>query len=148
LFVPTIPFDPQRRVIEVRVQAISEWEAVLTLLVDTGASMTGIREETLIGLGIDPHAAPRFVRLHTASEVVNVPIVTLPRLEVFGASFAQLPVACLRLPMGLPIDGVLGNDVLSHFWLFVHFRRGLLVAEQISNFWRRWRFWWQVMRAS
>lgn len=44
--------------------------------------------------------------------------------------------------MGLPIDGVLGNDFLSHFWLFVHFRRGLLVAEQVSNFWR------QGMRAS
>ncbi len=146
--MPILPFDPQRRLIEVRALAIAEREAVLTLLVDTGASMTGVREEVLVGLGIDPFAAPRLVRLHTASDAIGVPIVTLPRLEVFGVSFSQLSVACLRLPTGLPVDGVLGNDVLGRFWLFINHRRGLLVAERASNFWRRWRLWWQVVRAS
>jgi len=148
LFVPTIPFDPQRRLIQIAALASDGRRLVLQMLVDTGASMTGLRASALLALGIDPQTAERTLQLNTASGTMSVPVVIVPNLHVFGVSLVNVPVLCLPLPAAVGADGVLGNDVLSHFWLFVHFRRGLLVAEQVSNFWRRWRFWWQVMRAS
>lgn len=146
--MPILPFDPQRRLIEIAAFASNGRRLALRMLIDTGASMTGLREAALLALGIDPQSAEQTLQLNTASGTVSVPVVIVPNLYVFGVSLADVPVLCLPLPAAVRADGVLGNDVLGRFWLFINHRRGLLVAERASNFWRRWRLWWQVMRAS
>ena len=146
--MPILPFDPQRRLIEITALASDGRRVALRMLMDTGASMTGLREAALLALGIDPQSAERTMQLNTASGRVNVPVVVIPNLHVFGISLRDVPVLCLPLPAAVRADGVLGNDVLGQFWLFINYRRGLLVAERVSNFWRRWQLWWQVMRAS
>lgn len=144
--MPTLTFDPRRRVIVVSAVSISldGRPAELTVLVDTGAGQTGFRRSTLIGLGIDVDSPIQTMRINTASESLNVPVVNLPHLSVFGSEFRNLPVLCLPLPPTVPADGVLGYDVLSRFRLFVNYRRGVLVAEPFNGFWHGFRFMWQV----
>jgi len=142
--MPIVPFDPQRRVIQVTVEVSDTFRTTLTVLVDTGAGQTGFRRSTLVGLGIDVEGVAQMMRINTASGILDVPIVNLPRLSVFGESFSNLPVLCLPLPPTVPADGVLGYDVLSRFRLFVNYRRGVLVAEPFNGFSHGVRFLWQV----
>ncbi len=142
--MPIVPFDPQRRVIQVTVEVSDTFRTTLTVLVDTGAGQTGFRRSTLVGLGIDVEGVAQMMRINTASGILDVPIVNLPRLSVFGESFSNLPVLCLPLPPTVPADGVLGYDVLSRFRLFVNYRRGVLVAEPFNGLLHRVRFLWQV----
>jgi len=142
--MPIVPFDPQRRVIQVTVEVSDTFRTTLTVLVDTGAGQTGFRRSTLVGLGIDVEGVAQMMRINTASGILDVPIVNLPRLSVFGESFSNLTVLCLPLPPTVPADGVLGYDVLSRFRLFVNYRRGVLVAEPFNGFSHGVRFLWQV----
>ncbi len=142
--MPIVPFDPQRRVIQVTVEVSDTFRTMLTVLVDTGAGQTGFRRSTLVGLGIDVEGVAQMMRINTASGILDVPIVNLPRLSVFGTDFHNLPVLCLPLPPTVPADGVLGYDVLSRFRLFVNYRRGVLVAEPFNGFLHGVRFLWQV----
>ena len=142
--MPIVPFDPQRRVIQVTVEVSDTFRTTLTVLVDTGAGQTGFRRSTLVGLGIDVEGVAQMMRINTASGILDVPIVNLPRLSVFGESFSNLPVLCLPLPPTVPADGVLGYDVLSRFRLFVNYRRGVLVAEPFNGLLHGVRFLWQV----
>jgi len=145
--MPTIHFDPRVRLIQVSVFVADGFRSELTVLVDTGAAKTGFRRSTLIGLGIDVDAATGFLRVSTASGSLEVPIVNLPQLRVFGATFTNLPVLCLPLPPTVPADGVLGFDVLAKFRLFVNYRRGIVVAEPFNGIWHGMRFVWQAIWA-
>lgn len=122
--MPTIPFDVRRRVIIVGAVtfAFDGRPADLPVLVDTGVVKTGFRGSTLIGLGIEVDAATEFLRVSTASGSLEVPFVNLPQLRVFVATFTNLPVLCLPLPLMVPADGVWAFDVLSKFRLFVNYR--------------------------
>lgn len=146
--MPMLNFDSTRRIIVIDAVATAAdgRPADLAVLVDTGAGQTGFRRSTLIGLGIDVDRATQTIKVITASESLDVPVVNLPHLRVFGADFRNLPVLCLPLPPTVPADGVLGYDVLSRFRLFVNYRRGVLVVEPFNGFLQGFRFLWQVAR--
>lgn len=146
--MPIVPFDPQRRLIHVPViVTVNGQRQGLTFIFDTGAARTGISQSVLTDLGINWRDAEHFVRVSTASDVISVPIVTIPLLEVFGVAFNNPSVLALPLPVGVSADGVLGFDLLSRFWLFINYRRGLLVAEPMNHFLHRLALMWQFFRA-
>ncbi len=147
--MPTVPFDPTRRLIRVPVAVtrIDGRTFDLTFIFDPGAAQTGLSQSVLTDIGINWQDADRFVRVSTASDTVSVPIVTVPSLEVFGVPFANLSVLALPLPANVAADGVLGFDLLSRFWLFINYRRGLLVAEPMNRLQNRLALIWQILRA-
>ncbi len=72
-----------------------------SLILDSDATRTGLRQSVLADLGIDWQEANQFVRVGTASDTITVPITTVPLLEVFGIPFADLSVLALPLPRPL-----------------------------------------------
>ncbi|MCS7264879.1 MAG: retroviral-like aspartic protease family protein [Armatimonadetes bacterium] len=146
--MPTIPFDPRRRLIQVPViVTVNGQRQGLTFILDTGAAQSGLSQSVLTDIGINWQSADRFARVSTASDNISVPIVTIPSLEVFGITFTNLSVLALPFPIGVTADGVLGFDLLSRFWLFINYRRGLLVAEPMNRFFHRFALVWQIFRA-
>lgn len=100
--MPTLTFNPRQRVILVEALAIAVdgRPADLTVLIDTGAGQTGFRRSILIGLGIDVDSAAQTMQINTASGSLDVPVVNLPHLSIFGESFSNLPALafqCRRL---------------------------------------------------
>jgi len=85
---------------------------VLRLLVDTGSSYTVIPVEALEAIGCSPAAALERVRIITGSGTVIVPLVQVTRFQVLGEERVGWKVAAHTLPLGLPIDGLLGMDFL------------------------------------
>lgn len=79
------------------------------LLVDTGATMTGMTEERLVSLGAE--RVGERVTVHTAAGVVELPVYRLSELSVGSIVLRDLPVLGFEvLPGGA--DGLLGTDVL------------------------------------
>jgi aspartyl protease family protein len=85
---------------------------VLRLLIDTGSSYTVIPVEALEAIGCSPAAALERVRIITGSGTVIVPLVRVPQLQALGERRLGWRVAAHTLPLGLPIDGLLGMDFL------------------------------------
>ncbi len=82
----------------------------LTLLVDTGATVTGLHRTALRRLGAEP--LRREVRLQTANGVVVAQLFRVRDLEVQGHWLEDLTV--VELPVNVPgVDGLLGLDVLE-----------------------------------
>jgi predicted aspartyl protease len=89
--------------------------SIIQLLVDTGATQTGLPREFLqdIGCLITPQTPTR--RITTGNGIINLPIVRIPWINCLGEQVAELPVLALQLPVSGYINGVLGMDFLSQF---------------------------------
>lgn len=85
---------------------------VLRLLIDTGSSYTVIPVEALESIGCSPAVSQEHVRLVTGSGTIIAPFVTVRRVQALGEQRADWKVAAHTLPLGLPIDGLLGMDFL------------------------------------
>lgn len=80
------------------------------LLIDTGATMTGLAESRLRSLGAD--MVEEGIRVQTANGVVELPVYRLRELRVGALLLEDLAVLGFAdLPRGA--DGILGMDVLS-----------------------------------
>lgn len=86
---------------------------VLSLLVDTGASMTVISRQRLESLGYVVDGLPAYFA--TAGGVVEGPVMTMSALALGGATVRQLPVGVLPIDFPGEIDGLLGMNFLRHF---------------------------------
>jgi hypothetical protein len=98
----------------------------LLLALDTGSGMTVIAPDLLRLAGISSDT-PREERLtYTLGGRVNLPVMVVPRLRVFGKEVSNLEVMVRTLPHRLGIDGVLGLNFLRHFDLRINFRQEFL----------------------
>lgn len=80
------------------------------LLVDTGATMTGLAEDRLLALGA--RRMPDRVSVQTAAGRVVLPVYRLDQLRLGTIVVTDLPVLGFdELPTG--VDGLLGTDVLG-----------------------------------
>lgn len=85
-------------------------EQSLTLLVDTGASMTGINQALLERLGAERQAQD--ARVSTAGGVIHMPTYRLDSLRVGDHDLGEVVVLGLPKSPG-SADGLLGMDVLD-----------------------------------
>ena len=84
--------------------------ADLTLLVDTGASITSLTRNALRGMAA--HRLPETARIRTANGVAEASVYRVELLEIQGRRFEHVRV--LELPAELPgLDGLLGLDLVN-----------------------------------
>ncbi len=82
----------------------------LTLLVDTGASITSLTREALRGMAAQ--RLPETVRIRTANGIAEAAVYRVELLEIQGRRFENVRV--LELPAQLPgLDGLLGVDLVN-----------------------------------
>ena len=86
---------------------------LVRLALDTGATTTMIPPKAALAVGVNPGRATTFRETLTASGKELIPLVIVPRLQVFESTFRRVTVACHELPSESPIDGLLGLDLLT-----------------------------------
>ena len=107
------PFSPQKGLIRVAVEVQGPLgKAVLTLGLDTGATISLVGASLLVALGYDPALAPNRVQVTTGSGVEYVPLLPLTKVNALGHNRFDFPVLCHTLPPSASVDGLLGLDFL------------------------------------
>lgn len=113
-----VPFDPSRSLIVIKATIYGHGRArTIDLALDRGASTTTIATDIVVGLGYDPAASTRRVRIITA----------------IGQSVDDIDVICHDLPEESHIDGLLGLNFLRHFDLTIRYSNGTLCLERIPQ---------------
>jgi len=91
----------------------------VTLLLDTGASLSIISYETLARLGVSPDQAGKVGWFSTANGVVQAPIVSLAGFTI-GEHFAEnIEVGVMDVSESGAIDGLLGMNFLKLFKFYI-----------------------------
>ncbi len=91
------------------------------LLLDTGASMTTIREVVLVEVGVDLDQSREQRRVETMGGSVVEGIVAVPRIRILGQEQTLLDVIFTRRPFPYRVDGVLGLNFLMAYRLCIDF---------------------------
>ncbi len=99
----------------------------LRLLIDTGASVTALRESTLRRFGVDVSAGRRIL-IETAGGAVPSTLLAMPSLAVGGQRVPGLEVVSLGAG-DLPADGLLGMNFLGRFHFVIDQQRNLLLLQ-------------------
>ena len=86
---------------------------LVRLALDTGATTTMVPPKAALAIGVNPARATAFRETLTASGKELLPLVVVPRLQIFETAFRRVTVACHELPSESPIDGLLGLDLLT-----------------------------------
>lgn len=111
--MPEYPLVSEAGLLIVYVQLSgSKGRCLARLALDTGATTTMIPPKLAMAIGVNPARAMRFRETLTASGKELVPLVVVPRLQIFERLVLRCPVACHELPAESPIDGLLGLDLL------------------------------------
>jgi predicted aspartyl protease len=113
----------------------------VTLLLDTGSSITMITPDVAELLGISPEKdAPKGTITPIGGKTIEAPFVNLSKIKVGDAVVNNLMVGVyLAFPNDPLVDGILGADFLGHFTVTVdHDKRQLrLVSQREKLFWGR-----------
>lgn len=97
----------------------------LKVAVDTGATYTMLPPEVLLDIGYDPTKTDRRLELSTANGLVIAPLVHIREVKCLGLTVREVDVVAHHLPPESPVEGLLGLNVLRHFWPFQEFRHAL-----------------------
>jgi len=89
------------------------------LLIDTGASMTVLRDDILLAAGIFKPAKPSLQLFSTANGLVEGAVYRLDNLSIGDQNVANIEVAALGLASLHSADGLLGMNFLKHFKFFI-----------------------------
>ena len=85
------------------------------LMIDIGSTYTIIRTKLLEDIGYTPASAATHKRIVTASKYENLPVVKVEQFNCLGVFTADFDVLAHTLPHGIPVDGLLGMDLLRQF---------------------------------
>jgi predicted aspartyl protease len=99
------------------VGAVLNRKDYVTLLLDTGSTLTMLTPETARRLRIQPPAdAPKQTAMVTGGQTMEFVVARLPAIAVGDSVVENVPVGiALLLPESPLVDGVLGGDILQHF---------------------------------
>ena len=100
--------------------------SIVQLLVDTGASQTGLPIGFLVDIGCPITAATPKRKITTGNGVIDVPIVQVPWLSSLGQQVQDFPVLALQLPVSRYINGILGMDFLLRFQVVIDVGQGYI----------------------
>ena len=88
----------------------------VTLLIDTGASMTTISKSSFLSLDISRSAREVSQRLfQTANGVTKGTVYLVPRIRIGSYELEDVYIAVLDFTMGQGVDGLLGMNILGQF---------------------------------
>ena len=99
------------------VEALLDNRHRLSLLIDTGASITAVRGRLAERLGLDARNAPR-IRLQTANGVVRAPLTRVDRFAIADLALENFELALLPDSAGEG-DGLLGMNYLRRFDFYI-----------------------------
>ncbi|MEK6320500.1 MAG: retropepsin-like aspartic protease [Acidobacteriota bacterium] len=99
---------------------------VVSLLIDTGASLTIISWGTLLSLGLDPTASAIRQPVTTANGLVWMPQVEIEEFNALGESVGSFRVLAHTIPLGTQVNGVLGMDFLRQFEFRLDFKQSVI----------------------
>ena len=94
-------------------------KVAVRLLIDTGASMTVLRDDILLAAGISKPARPSLQLFSTANGLVEGTVYRLDNLSVGDQNVTNIEVAALGLASLHSADGLLGMNFLKHFKFFI-----------------------------
>jgi len=97
------------------------------MVLDTGASISMISEKLAADLGLK---STQSVIIHTASGMIEVPLVTVPEVSVAHFKVRDLSIAVNNLPGESKAQGLLGIDFLNHFKMELDTAAGSLYLRQ------------------
>lgn len=132
-----VNFNPANNVIilDVTLFSVTSSDFRNTRLVfDTGASMTTISPDSILGLDYDL-SNPKYKRPSiTASGTIESKVITLRKLSALGEIVENIDVAIQEFPEELTmlnIHGLLGLDFLKHFDVNICFSSGFIDIKRI-----------------
>ena len=126
----TFTFNPAHGVIRVNAEIEGPLRtASLILTLDTGATRTTIDETALIGVGYNPAQASLQLPVTMGSASLQVPLLTVSRLQALGQDRSNLPVFAHQFPSTASSDGVLGLDFFAGMVLTLDFRQGTITLS-------------------
>jgi len=102
------------------------------LALDTGASLTVIRESALSAIGYSFKAARDLATFGDASQTHIVPKVTLKSLSLADARVENIEALCYTLPEEYGIDGLIGLNFLRQFNIGLDFGQGILTLNHFG----------------
>jgi predicted aspartyl protease len=105
-------------IIKAAIGQVKTTPRIVQLLVDTGATQTGLSTQFLTDIGCAITVATPTRSITTGNGVIRVPIVTIPWLNCLGQEAPDFPVLALKLPVSRYINGILGMDFLTRIELF------------------------------
>ncbi len=109
----------------------NSYSKIYDLIIDTGATISGISECVAIELGYDPSYPDSIVDFDTAGGIKEkLPIIELARIDVHHLNFEKPKVLCNKYFDEINIHGVLGLDFLSHYNLHINFDENFMQTDE------------------
>ena len=107
----------------------NSYSKIFDLVIDTGATISGISESVAIQLGYDPSDPYSIDDFDTAGGIEEkLPIIELSRIDVHHLNLENPKVLCNKFFDAIDIHGVLGLDFLSHYNLKINFDENFMQA--------------------
>ena len=88
-------------IVKASIGRLNAQPSIVQLLVDTGASQTGLPIDFLTDIGCPITATTPQRKITTGNGVIDVPIVQVPWLNSLGQQVQDFPVLALQLPVSL-----------------------------------------------
>lgn len=116
------------------VEATLDGYLPLTLIIDTGASLTIIKTDKLRAVTGDVLAQSSEQLFNTANGAVKAPVLPVGSLAIGGYEVTNLKVGGLNLTNTPGVDGLLGMNYLRHYRFFIDQQNNLLRLSLNSEF--------------
>lgn len=95
----------------------------IKLVLDTGATISGISEKLAIELGYDLLQSGITQDFDTAGGTQPLSIITIKRIDFAGSQYRNHKVLCNEHFDNMFIDGVIGLDILRNYNIIINFDR-------------------------
>jgi len=98
----------------------------IDVILDTGAVYTVIAWDVAKDIGYDPAISERRMPIITANGVIEMPLITVERIQVAELRAEAVDVVCHDIPEIAGIEGLLGLSFLQHFRTLIDYTAGML----------------------
>jgi len=105
-------------------------EKWMQAIFDTGATYSMFPPAVIRAIGCYPTQIEKTVKIITSSSVEYVPMLTIPRLELFNRSLENIVVVSHLLPPSTPAQGLIGISTLNRFDYELNFSLSELVIKK------------------
>ena len=98
----------------------------IKLVLDTGATISGISENLAIELGYDQLQHSVLQDFDTAGGTQPLSIITVKRIDFAGSQYRDHKVLCNEHFDNMFIDGVIGLDILMNYNIDINFDKNFI----------------------
>ena len=106
----------------------------ISLVLDTGATISGIGENIAVELGYDPSQFDHFEEFATAGGTQELPMITVSQIDIAGSKYKDFTLLCNRYFDDNYIDGVLGLDFLINYDILINFTNGYIQITERKDY--------------